>query len=272
MSELCLITTCMGRLAHLRQSLGAAAAQPGCSCIVVDYSCPENSGDWVAAQYPAVKVVRVPGQTTFSISRARNAGAALADAAWLCFFDADVILGPHFAEQLVPSLQAGKFYIAEPGQTCLLGTMICERNAFLGVGGYDEVYQNWGGEDRDLYDRFCFHGLKQAGYPDHLVNAIHHDDELRVAHFAVTSPRLSQTVNLLYRAAKLDLMRLLARDLTVLERRGLYAEAERLAQLSATGGQAAKWRIPFREARSLLGVEIAATLVYTINPPGQKSP
>src|SRR5437762_7944 len=104
MSDLCLITTCMGRLAHLQQSLGAAAAQSGCSCVLVDYSCPERCGDWAQQHHPTVKVVRVANQTQFSPSRARNAAMAAADAPWLCFFDADVILTPDFAARIRPLL------------------------------------------------------------------------------------------------------------------------------------------------------------------------
>ncbi|MBM4221050.1 MAG: hypothetical protein FJ170_03775, partial [Gammaproteobacteria bacterium] len=70
------ITTCKGRLQHLMQTLPKMAAQPGTETIVVDYDCPDNSGDWVAANFPAVRVVRVKDQPIFVASRARNLGAA----------------------------------------------------------------------------------------------------------------------------------------------------------------------------------------------------
>ena len=50
MAEICIITTCMGRLAHLRQSLPSFTAQPDTSVVVVDYSCPERSGEWVESK------------------------------------------------------------------------------------------------------------------------------------------------------------------------------------------------------------------------------
>ena len=125
MREICLITTCMGRLAHLQQSLAAAVAQPHCSCVVVDYSCPERCGDWVEQHYPAVKVVRVPSPGgLFNISRARNCGVAVADSPWLCFVDADVILNPQFSECVLPLLHPKSFYLASPSVNELTGTVL----------------------------------------------------------------------------------------------------------------------------------------------------
>jgi glycosyltransferase involved in cell wall biosynthesis len=261
MADLCLITTCMGRLAHLQQSLPAAAVQPRCSCVVVDYSCPERAGDWVEQQYPTVKIVRVPGQAHFSPSRARNAGAAAADAPWLCFFDADVVLAPTFSERMLPVLTPGTFYTVAPWKWELFGTMICPHDAFRRAGGYDEVFAGWSGEDSDLCDRMLVHGFRRDTYPQELVTPLQHDDAERVRYHAVKSPQWSQSINMLYRMAKLDLMRLLGRDLSEHERHRLYAEAQRAAPVNERDGQL---RIAFRSARSLLGCEVAATLVYTL--------
>ena len=75
MANLCFVTTCMGRLHALRRSLGAMVGQGG-SCIVVDYSCPEGAGDWVVANHPRARVIRVPGQASFNASAARNIESA----------------------------------------------------------------------------------------------------------------------------------------------------------------------------------------------------
>ena len=43
MAAICFVTTCMGRLKALRHSLGPMLEQPGGSCVVVDYSCPDGA-------------------------------------------------------------------------------------------------------------------------------------------------------------------------------------------------------------------------------------
>src|SRR5437868_449136 len=146
MADICFITTCMGRLAHLRQTIGLAARQARSSCIVVDYSCPEQCGDWVEQHYPEVKVLRVPNQQLFCVTRARNIGAQAADAPWLCFFDADVILDAQLAQRLLEMVRPGQFFVAHPWVRELAGTVVCSRTDFERVGGYDEVIQGWGSE------------------------------------------------------------------------------------------------------------------------------
>src|SRR5438105_1209584 len=102
MSRLCFVISCMGRLSFLQQTLGRMAGQSDCSCVVVDYSCPDHAGDWVTAHYPQVRVVRRPGETVFSLAAARNAGAGAVDAPWICFTDADILLEPNFADAVLP--------------------------------------------------------------------------------------------------------------------------------------------------------------------------
>jgi hypothetical protein len=266
MPEICFITTCMGRLAHLQQSLGAAAAQPDSSCVVVDYSCPERCGEWVEQHYPQVKVVRVPDQKNFNVSRARNLGAAEANAPWLCFFDADVILSPQFSERMVPLLQTGSFYLVDPWTKELCGTVICPRLDFQHVGGYDEVLQNWGAEDVELYDRLVRRGLSRKNITPALVQAVLHEDQLRVQHYAIKSPEVSCAIGTLYRIAKGDLTRLLERDLAIEERRNLYEEAAKTVQLWLQTQQETQWRIAYRPPQALYNQEITPTLVYTLNP------
>ena len=119
-------------------------AQPGASCIVVDYSCPERCGDWVEQTYPQVQVIRVPGKSHFHLAHARNLGAREANAPWLCFIDADIALASSFTEAVLPLLRPGHFYRADPCETGLVGTVLCSRADFAGIDGYDEVIQGWG--------------------------------------------------------------------------------------------------------------------------------
>lgn len=264
MSELCLITTCMGRLAHLQQSLGAAAGQPGCSCVLVDYSCPERCGEWVESKFPGVQVVRATGQTVFNISRARNLGAAAAQTPWLCFFDADVILDSRFAERILPTLQPGHYYGVPNEEEGLLGPNVCARSDFVQIGGYDEVFENWGHEDVDFFMRLSLRGLKRAHFPQDISVRVRHDVESRVRHFAVKSPKISQTINALYRLAKFDLMKIHDRELTFQERKSLYADATQTVQALLKNCKETQWRISFDQTRTIFNQEIESTLVYTL--------
>jgi len=208
MNQLCFITTCMGRLAHLQQSLPRLAGQPGTTCVVVDYSCPEGCGDWVAATHPGVRVVRVPERARFSVCEARNLGAAGVTAPWLGFIDADVVLDAAFSRVVLPQLRPRTYYRAVPPIAELGGTMVCPRADFERVGGYDEVIRDWGREDLDLYDRFDLCGLARGAITANLMTPLRHDDGLRVQHHVVKRKEFSEGANHLYSRIKLDLMRL----------------------------------------------------------------
>ena len=219
-TRLCFVTTCMGRLFQLKQTIGRIAEQADSSCVVVDYSCPDGCGDWVAANHPNVTVVRVEDARDFNASRARNLGVRAANSPWLCFLDADILLAPDFADQLFSSLQPGRFYRG-PDALGTCGTFVCSREDFERAGGYDEVIRGYGGEDRDLYDLLEFVGAT----PDTLatpVEHLEHSHSLRAQHHAEKNVLVSALRNRVYRAMKLDLMRVLGEALTLSARQRLY--------------------------------------------------
>ena len=238
MADLCIVTTCMGRLAALKQSLGPMLGQAGASgVVVVDYSCPEGAGDWVEANYPAARVVRVPGRTAFNASAARNIGARHADAPWICFVDSDIVLAPGFATALAPALRSGGFYRLWSTDAGLVGTFACSRADFERVGGYDEVYACWGEEDNDLYDALEFVGLESRQLPAPLPRHLAHDDADRTRHYPVVDKTLGHAINRVYRLMKWDTARLRRELLTVEMRRNLYDKVAEVVTASLPSGQ-----------------------------------
>jgi glycosyltransferase involved in cell wall biosynthesis len=220
-SRLCFVTACMGRLSDLRQTLGRLAAQPGCSCVVVDYSCPERAGEWVAANCPTARVLRVEGRMEFNRSEARNLGARVADAPWLGFIDADIRIAPNVAETILPRLDPGSYFCPDPFAEGTEGTFVCSREDFERTGGYDEVLRGWGEEDNDLYDALDFVGVRRATYPVALLRHLPHGDELRGRFHAIDS-RLSHAINRVYRILKWDTAKLRGRLLKLSMRQNLY--------------------------------------------------
>jgi glycosyltransferase involved in cell wall biosynthesis len=216
------ITTCMGRLAHLQRALPTWLAQPDSEVVVVDFSCPDSSGDWVEAHHPGVKVVRLPGRSHFNPSAGRNAGAAAAASPWLGFIDADVLLSPDLGGTIFPQLEEGTYWRVDGGPADLMGTVLVPREAFAGVEGYDEALEGWGNEDSDLYKRLRWRGLRRGSIPPGLVSAIPHDDAMRVEHMRIQNRGTGWLLNRTYLEAKWQFMRLEERNLPLEERRELY--------------------------------------------------
>jgi hypothetical protein len=278
MADLCYITTCKGRLAHLKQTLPRVAGQPGLSCVVVDYSCPQGTAGWVEANFPQVRVVRVEGESGFNLSRARNLGAQAADAPWLGFFDADILLDPGFASVVAPQLVPGRFFRPHPVTIQTWGSIICHRDDFAAVGGYDEAYVGWGGEDDDLIAVLALAGRQAAGFPAALLSEIPHSDQERTLYFDIKDRRVQSRINQIYLQIKLDLARLMGRSPLLEERRAVYGEVQRVITQVENGNRLAPAVIEVNMPAALIGTppqsgpaelsQLSRKLVYSLNIEG----
>ncbi len=223
MPELTFVTTCMGRVSFLKQTLPRLAAQPDSACVVVDYSCPEHCGDWVEAAFPQVRVVRVTSEQHFNLGKASNAGIRAAGTPWLCCVDCDILVAPDFVRQLLPQLRPGHYYRADRlADAGVWGTFLASRADVLRVGGYDEVYEGWGDLDVDLYAALDFARIQRQVFPADLIHHIPHDTEARTRFFAQKDRWTNWLINRCYRVIKFDIMRLRGTPLPVARRHDLY--------------------------------------------------
>lgn len=210
MVSIAFVTTCKGRLSHLRETLPLVVADAPDQIVVVDYGCPEGTGDWVEASHPGVRVVRVDDDPGFSASRARNLGAAAVDADWICFFDADIRVAPGFVAWLRSSVAAKRFFRPADADgrrnRQAAGTVVCRRSDFERAGGYDELFPAWGGEDVELYGRFGMLGLRAASFPHRFATPIDHDDAQRFVFHAIKDKSLNAVINQMYIGLKHRLM------------------------------------------------------------------
>lgn len=250
-----IITTCKGRLEHLKASLPRMVAQRCSEVIVVDYSCPQGTGAFVAENFASVRLVQVPGQEHFSNWKARNAGAAAAGSDVLVFVDADTILAERAIEAIDAALpeRAYGFFDSKTSRAFnrkgprlasnqLKGFQAIPANAFRRAGGYDEVLEGYAaGADTDLEDRLALLGLARHALDSSIVESvIEHDAASRTANHADPVPA-SYAAGLLYRAAKRPLLRLRRKvELPLQTRQNLYAAAKEAASaLGSTADRAA---------------------------------
>lgn len=272
MSQLCFITTCRGRRQHLEKSLPLLVAQPGTSCVVVDFDCPDGTGDWLESNFPQVTVVRSGPQPRFQIARARNLGAASSSSPWLCFVDADALLAVDFSERVLPLLERGNYYRAMPEARDTSGTCIVHRDDFNTVEGYDAVLQGWGMEDKDFYFRLRLAGVEMKSFPGDLITMIPHGAAMRTAHYDGKSTYMNSTLNLVYCRAKWDLMRLQHKRLDEPARTALYRNISGLVGDAQKRQTSVQLRLPVDAAETLTGASLRVSLVYDLSKPADKPP
>jgi hypothetical protein len=203
------VIVCKGRLQHLKQSLPLVAALDDLQVIVVDDDCPEHAGEWVAQNYPEVHVVRPSKPGPFCLARARNLGATAVNTPWIIFMDADVLVRPGFAQWLALRRDPECFYCNSRDRPEMYGTFVCTAKTFKAVGGYDENFRSWGGEDSDMYSRLEQKGYTKAAIPADAWDPILHDDALR---FTFAAGPASKAISILqshfYSSIKYDLQAL----------------------------------------------------------------
>lgn len=248
-----IITTCKGRLDHLKASLPSMLAQKCSEVIVVDFSCPQGTAPFVSEKFPSVRVVSVEGQKHFSNWKARNAGAAAAKSDVLVFVDADTILADGAIDWIATNLPPRAFGFFDSATSRafnrggprlaanqLKGFQVVPAPAFRRLGGYDEILEGYAaGADTDLELRLTMIGLtRRALDPGIVESVIQHTAASRMENHAQPI-RTSYAAGLLYRAAKRALLRMNGRaELPIAVRRNLYHAAARAAQrLSPTQGR-----------------------------------
>ena len=263
---LSLVTTCKGRLEHLRQSLPRMAALgPGAEVVVVDYDCPDGAAAWVRSALPAAVVVEVKDRPRFNAAQARNLGAAAASAPWLFFIDADVLAQGPVLPAITPRLAPGRFLTPDPRPPGLWGAVVVAAEDFARIGGYDEVFQGWGAEDDDLLFRLQRAGLEHGRFDSAGLDAIAHDDTLRTRHHDERDLRLNALVNAFYLSVKKDLAGL-GVDPGPDNRRTLYDDVRRCVSKAATTGETGLLQVAFRRAWAGAGAALAS-LCYEIRAP-----
>jgi GT2 family glycosyltransferase len=152
-------------------------------------------------------VERVPNQRLFHKCKAHNAGAerALSEGAeYLCFLDADTVVGPPFVEWIRSHVARRSFLIAGKrpdgsDQPSVTGLLVVHRDAFRQVGGFDESFRGWGGEDIEMRLRlFLLAGLDYVDVPLSLITPLAHGDGLRTQFYAEGDIRASNRDNMRY--------------------------------------------------------------------------
>ena len=210
-----IITTCMGRKSHVQQTLPASLRNTAFGVVLVDYSCPEDSGGWAEETFPRevasgrLIVERVVGNSYFHKTAALNQGARVAlqaRATHLCFVDADTHLLPGFGtwtqEKLGATAPRTLFISAltQDGREIaeLYGLLLVEAALFEAAGGYAEEFLGWGCEDFEMRLRLVLcHEASICEIPHQYLAFIQHPFDRRSTHYNTKDWSISNSQNLL---------------------------------------------------------------------------
>lgn len=184
----------LARLPHLLLTLRTIAAQRGAriECIVIEQSAERE----IESSLPSwVRYLHQPAERGAPYARARtfNEAARAARAPLLVLHDNDMLVPARYAAELAAKMRAGDevldlkrfiFYLTQeatkrtmesgsvPGdarsesvvENLRGGSIAITREAYDAIGGFDETFVGWGGEDVELWERAETRRANRFGY------------------------------------------------------------------------------------------------------------
>lgn len=192
------------RLPHLLRVVSSIAGQVDATieCIVVEQSVEPEIGDRIPNW---VRHLHTPAPQGMPYSRAWafNVGARAARGGLLAFHDNDMILPRRYAAEIIDVRRRGYevinlkrfvFYLGARETARVLegmpiaggperviqnleggGSVAVDRDTFFAIGGFDESFVGWGGEDNEFWERAAVRSVWPWGYVP-LVH-LHHADQ-----------------------------------------------------------------------------------------------
>lgn len=207
-------TTCRGRANHLKSTLPQNLKDnPFTKFVVLDYGSDDGIGTWLLNEFPheiecgRLTIYSFPEADRFRMSHAKNLAhrCAIAEGADVIVnLDADNLTGPNFAGYIdevfrVARVDANMYGL--PGiflwarmlqgkmRRGVSGRIAMTTKDFWLTGGYDELYEDWGPDDKDMNVRLERLGRIPVEIPAQFLDAIHHQDKLRFREYPHARPK-----------------------------------------------------------------------------------
>jgi hypothetical protein len=174
-----IVTVCMNHHDHLIPSAAQVAAWPHHGeHLVVDWSSRAPLQREALPADPRLKLLRVEGEQHWNLARAYN--FALAHAQGSCLFKLDADCWPQHLpapDQLAVKERVCHFGSGPDGR---LGQWLLDREIWERLGGFNELLQGYGFDDKDLKARLRFQlGLSPIPLPEEAIGVISNSVLLR---------------------------------------------------------------------------------------------
>jgi hypothetical protein len=183
---------CMNRTHDLKQAMPylieAANASPPVEIAVLDY----NSQDELAEYVESIKQMarlqggnkltcnKYTGRDYYHLAHAYNLAVLATSGEYVAVMGADAILSESYVVEARKLIADGCVWMRGRHYK---GIFVCARDEFIQAGGYDERFEFYGGEDKDLEMRLQRRGSKFGLMPDGLVHTLRTGNAAKVKNY-----------------------------------------------------------------------------------------
>ena len=205
-------TTAKNRVAHIRLTLPQNLADnPNSKFVILNYGTEDGLLEYLFTKHAAeiqsgrLAVYSHLDAPKFHMAHAKNMAmrcGMLEGADILVTLDADNFAGPGFEDHVADLLKDPSIEFARPDFASMppigqrynkedplllargfYGRLAIRKQAFIKMGGYDEIYDTWRGEDADMLARLYRVGIKGAFLDQKFLRAINHPSAVRFAEY-----------------------------------------------------------------------------------------
>jgi hypothetical protein len=174
----------MNRLHDLRRTLprtlSAAEASPPAEVAILDYNSSDGLESYVCQFGNAVTYTRFEGRWYYHIAHAWNLATRCSGGEYIVIAGADALFRENYLVVVRQLIDQGAVWIRGrhyKGIVCL------SRHEFEEMGGYDERFEFYGSEDKELEARLVRRGAQLGLLPDDLVYTLKTPDENKVQNY-----------------------------------------------------------------------------------------
>ena len=175
---------CMNRTYDLKKIMSSlietANVSPPVEILVLDYNSQDDLAEYIESVRKENKLLpenkltylKYTGRDYYHMAHARNLATLAASGEWIIPFATDIVPHKEFIQRLRMIIDKDKPGIVYGG-VGLVGVSVCRKDEFIAAGGYDERFEFYGPEDKELLGRLIRRGNRLVGYDPRLLEVMH---------------------------------------------------------------------------------------------------
>lgn len=120
----------------------------------------------------SIRHIRYSDRDYYHMAHARNLAVIWSSGEYFVNAGTDRFLKPEFFNAIRKEIAKGAIWVQPSFKRKFIGVIACQKNEFIHAGGYDERFEFYGPEDKDIWARLERRGKKFGVYDSRLQSAI----------------------------------------------------------------------------------------------------